>query len=262
MSSNNLQIGFTPVLNRQVEYFQEIEIPVTMSNKRATPIVVENVTLQFHSDNGEADYYRKFDISQEIGSHGMLVRSIPIRPNLQFLPTTNSVRIMVKYRQTNNGVLGALQYEKSDQTYIIVNPCPPNLGQLFISFKQPEDRRHARLLQRLAMRAGFTVYLKMDNPIPGRDLWETIEPQLIDSIAIAFLWTDHTPWGSGVEREIKLSKENGKYYLPLIEKGLSVPDFFQGSGIEYVFFDTEDPLECFAQVIEALRETVLTGKHI
>jgi hypothetical protein len=262
MCSNNLQIGFTPVLNRQVEYFQEIELPVTIANKRSTPVVVESLTLQFHSDKGEVDYYRKFDVGHEIQPHGLLARSIPVRPNLQFLPTTNSVRIMVKYRQATNGVLGPLQHEKSDRTYIIVNPCPIELGQLFISFKQPEDRRLARLLQRLAERAGFKVFLQMDNPIPGRDPWETIEARLIDSIAVAFIWTDHTAWGSGVEREIKLSKDNGKYYVPLIEKGLSVPDFFQNSGIEYVFFETEDPLQCFAQAIEALRESIINGEHV
>lgn len=262
MGSNNLQISFPPLLSHQVEYFQDFDLPVIITNKRSTSIVVENFTLQFHSDTGEVNYYRRFDVSHEIEPHGMLSRSMTVRPNLQFRPTTNSVRIMVKYRQVTNGVLGPLQYEKSDRTYIIVNPCPVNLGQLFVSFKQPEDRRLARQIQCLAERAGFKVYLKMDNPIPGRDLWGTIEPELMDSVAIAFIWTDHTAWGSGVEREVKLSLENEKYYLPFIETGLSVPDFFQDSGVEYVFFDSEEPLECFAKAIEALRDTVINRKHV
>ena len=261
MNANNLQMSFAPLLNHQVEYFREIDLPVTLANKRSATIIVEDLTLQFHSEKGETNYYRKYEIAEEIGPHGQIGTTITVRPDLQFLPTTNYVRLMVRYREVHSGVPGFQKHEKSDPTYIIVNPCHRDLGQVFISFKQPEDRRLARLLERLVERAGFTAYLKMNDPIPGKDLWDTIEPQLISSVAVAFIWTDHSPWGNGVEREAIFSRQNGKYSIPLIENGQSVPDFLRNADVEYMFFDPEDPLRTFAQAIGSLRESVVKGPH-
>jgi hypothetical protein len=134
------------------------------------------------------------------------------------------------------------------------------LGQLFVSFKQPEDRRFARIVKRVAQRAGFQPWLKMNESTPGQVLWDSIELRLLESVAVAFIWTEHTEWGDGVEREIALCQANGMQHVLLIQQGVEIPPQFKGTPIEYQPFDPEDPLEAYAQAITGLRRILLSKR--
>lgn len=78
----------------------------------------------------------------------------------------------------------------------------------------------------------------------------------MESVAIAFIWTDRTDWGNGVEREIELAKKNGILYAPIIEEPLPTPQHFKGSPIEYMHFDPEGPLRTFSEAVGGLRKAV------
>ncbi len=84
----------------------------------------------------------------------------------------------------------------------------------------------------------------MDEKTVGTDTWSIIEPKLLESVAVAFVWTEQTEWGDGVEKEIELAKKHGIYYLPLIEGGMNVPGHFKGD-IEYLSFDPDALLAHF-----------------
>jgi hypothetical protein len=98
----------------------------------------------------------------------------------------------------------------------------------------------------------------MNEPTPGMDIWHRIEPHLLESIAVVFIWTERTEWGDGVEREIELCKSNNIQNVLLIQRDLPVPHQFKGTGIEYQRFDPEDPLKEYSQAITALRRIIVT----
>lgn len=257
MSTFDLRVSIAPLSKRDVEYFEEISIPLTITSECAVSLVVESVTLKFQTDSGMADYSEKHDIAKEVAPSGLLATNILVCPTLEFLNSTNSFHVMVRYKRIENGMPADQTVAKSPGTFLLVKHCSQKLGQIFISFKQPEDRPLARILQRVAERAGFEAYLKMDESNVGVDSWDVIEPRLLESIAVAFIWTEQTEWGEGVEKEIELAKKHCIHYVPLIQQDMDVPSHFKDSPIEYQRFDPEGPLGQFAQAIASLRETVL-----
>jgi hypothetical protein len=258
MSSVDLKAHIPPLPKTEVECFEQIIIPLTITSACSDNILVESVTLRFQTDQGSADYFLKTDVGHEIVPLGIYNTTISVVPTPQFLPNTNEFDILVRYRKVNNGVLGDPMTTISPGRYLIVRSCSQKLGQIFVSFKQPEDRPLARLLKRVGERGGFQPYLTMDEPMPGKDLWERIEPRLIESEAVAFIWTDLTEWGEGVEREIDLCKANDIKYVLLVQNESTPPQQFKGTTIEYQRFDREDPLESFSQAIAALRQIMLS----
>lgn len=257
MPSDDLKAHIPPPPKSDVECFEEITIPLTITSTCDDHILIESVTFRFQTDKGYADYFLKTDVGHEMVPRGVYNTTISVIPTPQFLPNTNEFDILVRYKKVNNGVLGDPMSTISPGRYLIVKPFNHKLGQLFVSFKQPEDRPLARLLDRVGERAGFQPYLAMDEPTPGLDLWDRIEPRLAESEAVAFIWTEHTEWGHGVRREIELCKSKGIQYVLLIQQDLEPPQEFKGTDIEYQRFDPEDPLESFSNAVTALREILI-----
>jgi hypothetical protein len=253
----DLQISIAPLLNRHVEYFKEIELPILITNSCSQPVLIESITLRFQTDEGMSDYFVKADCAQEIKPFGLLEYKLLVSPTPELLAMSNEFDVRTKYKKLVNNVPGELLTDRSPGTYLVIESSSHKLGQLFISFKQPEDGRFARILKRVAERAGFTAYIAMDDPTPSMDIWDRIEPNLRRSVAIAFVWTDHTEFGDGVEREIRLSTSLGLKHVLLIQEDLEPPIAFRNSGIEYQRFDPSDPLKDFSLAIMGIRKNLL-----
>jgi len=258
MSSSDLQVSVAPLPRREVEYFDSISLPVIIKNSCSNPLVVDSITVRFQTDSGTADYYHKTELAHELAPFSPFASEIVLTPTLEFLKGTNEFSLMVRYRKILANVLGDQLHEQYPGAYVIVKSCSKKLGQLFVSFKQPEDRRLARIVERLGERAGFQPYLAMNDPVPGQDLWERIEPRLLESVAVAFIWTEFTEWGAGVDREISLCQANNIQHVLLIQRGVELPNKFKGTGIEYQSFDSEDAFGECAKAVTALRRILLT----
>ncbi len=254
-----LSISVTPLPHLEVEYFRSIPILISITNNSNHPILVESITLRLQTDADFADVYIEENDSSLIEQGLVKEFQIKITPTPEFLANTNQFGVSVLYRKSENQKLG-LQYSQRLEPpfpFIIIKPTKEILGKLFISFKQPEDIILAELLERLAKRAGFSVYMAVNDPNPGIDLWERIEPELKTSTCALILWTKYTNWGTGVPHEVKLCREYNIPDVLIIQDGLELPEAYKGTGIEYQRFNPNDPLTAFAQVITTQRKLAL-----
>ncbi len=92
---------------------------------------------------------------------------------------------------------------------------------------------------------------------PGTDQWERIEPEIRASTAISIIWTSHTDWGSGVQREIILARQYSIPEMLLIEEQLELPESHRGTNVEYQRFDADDPAQPFSKMLTTRRAIVL-----
>jgi len=257
---NQLIIRVPPLPKIEVEYFEELSLPLTVTNNLTDSILLESITLRFQSDAFVSKIYIEENCNCIIHPQNMKDLEIKVIPTPMFLANTNVFDVMATYRINKDGKLSDQVSEKFKALqgcFIIVKSSSSLLGQIFISFKQPEDVKLAKILERFAERAGFTPYLAIHDSQPGTQLWERIEPKLKDSLAALVIWTKHTQWGDGVQREIELCRLHQIQDVLLIEDGLDLPATYKGTGFEYRKFDYDDPFEPFSKVIAARRRLLL-----
>lgn len=258
MSSPDLKVSIPPLPKSDVECFEEFAVPLIITSQCVDPIVIESVTLRFQTDAGMSDFYHKTDIGHEINPNGLYSKMLKVTSTPEFLTNTNVFSALIRYRRVPGGVPGDQMSAMSPGRYVIIRPASQKIGRLFVSFKQPEDGALARLLKKVAERAGFEPYVAMDEPKPGEDIWKRIKPVLRKSKVVAFIWTENTVFGEGVAREIELCKAGRIKYVLLLQQDCTPPPQFKGSTIEYQRFDPQNCLRSFSQAIEAVREIVLS----
>jgi hypothetical protein len=253
----NITVSIVPLRTAEVEYFQKIKIPFSITNTSTDQILVEIITLRFQTDADAADVYIEQRCDCAIDPQGVISQDFTISPTPEFLANTNVFDVMVTYRRMLDGAPQEQVSEKHRGSYIIIKPSTEKLGRLFISLKQPEDLKLAKILARLAERAGFEPYLAIHNSQPGVDIWTRIEPELQASASALVLWTRHTIWGEGVQKEIELCRKHGIQDVLLIQEDMDLPEPYRGTGVEYRRFDPDDPHGTFSKVIAAVRKVML-----
>jgi hypothetical protein len=249
-----LKVSSPTLTSTQVEYFEVKPIPILVINEGKRRIVVDSITLQFQSDSNIAAVYQPVECGWTLAAGEMKEQLVQISPDPRFLQNTNTFKVKVDFRVDSGKGLGPRQAEIHAGGYLIVRASTKQVGKLFVSFKQNEDLSLARIFQRLGMRAGFEVYLGIHDSQPGNVLWDRIEPELQASNAAIVLWTRHTEWGGGVEKEIELCRKHGIKEVLLIERGLQLPALYEGTDKEYLPFDPDDPFPAFSKVITAQRK--------
>jgi hypothetical protein len=255
-----LNIHVPPLPKMEVEYFEEVSLPLTVINTSSEPILLESITLRFQSDADISKIYVQDNCSCIIKPQEMRDIEVKVIPTPMFLANTNVFDVMVTYRLNVDGKLSeqaSYIFRAPQGCFIIIKPSTTQLGQIFISFKQPEDLKLAKILERFAERAGFKPYLAIHDSQPGTQLWDRIEPALRGSLAVLVLWTKHTQWGDGVQREVELCRAHGIQDILLIENGLDLPLAYKGTESEYRRFDYDDPFEPFSKVITIRRKLLL-----
>lgn len=253
-----ISIRVAPLPSPEVEYFEEITIPISIFNNSTNTILVESITLRFQTDSNNPPVYIEEKFGTIIESESVVDLQVRVAPSPEFRANTNAFDVSVNYKETDNQILGATNRETLKGAYIIIRHSTQKLGKLFISLKQPEDLKLGRLLERFAERAGFTVYMAVKDPQPGVSLWERIEPELKSSEAVIVLWTKHTEWGTGVQYEVDLCKSCDIPDILLIEQELELPEAYKDTEKEYLRFDPDDPVEDFIQMITARRKVILS----
>ncbi|HEV2523426.1 MAG TPA: toll/interleukin-1 receptor domain-containing protein [Candidatus Acidoferrales bacterium] len=195
----------------------------------------------------------------EIGKDDQREQRIKVSPTPIYLEGTNRFDVLVQYR-TLRGGRGKLISERHEGfSYLILRKPRSSLGKIFISFKQPEDLALSRKLNTLAERTGFETYRAVQDPTPGTDLWERITPEIEQATALFVIWTKHTLWGEGVQREMDIARRAKVPIILVIEQGMEPPEGFEGK-VEYITFDPQDPAPAFAKCLQARRRITLGSR--
>jgi hypothetical protein len=258
-----LSVSIAPLAPKltEVRYYDSTSVSLLITNNAPTPLLVEQVILRFQSDASVASEFVEQNCGWELGVKELHDQQVTVSPTPIYLANTNMFDVMVKFRPIDRGVLqGQLSEIHHRSSYLIIREAESQCGKLFISFKQPEDLTLARLLEKFARRAGFEPYLAIHDSQPGTDLWKRIEPELRRSDSAAIIWTCHTEWGDGVQREVKLARQFGIPDVLLLEDRLDLPEEYRGTGIEYLRFDPHNPAPAFSKMLTARRQLQLKSE--
>lgn len=244
-----------------VDYLEAVDISIGVENgnPKAT-MVVDSVALRFESRRSITGTDRA-DPQTTVVYPGAAFSISPtklgyctvrVRPNLLFLESTNYFDVAITYRFSAEKI-GEPQDFIDQGWFVLVKPAPQIFGNVFISYKEPEDRPLADLLFEFAKDAGFVPYVAPPDVRTGLRIWSKKIPTAIKASKFIFvIWTGNTPRGPGVKKEIKIARENGIEIVALLEQKTRDPGLF-GRDVEYTRFDLNDAALTFAKVVAARR---------
>jgi hypothetical protein len=241
------------------QYFGPLTIEFDVVNISGETLLVEAAPMKFEADTGATPNYVDCFPGLRLLPNGDGRIAIDVRPVPLYREYTNRFEVMLKFRSEEHGRLGKLLTELHDGFYIILNTASATLGDIFISFKQPEDQRLANILERYAKRAGFTPHLFMRNPAVGADQWKTIQKLIRNSHSMFVVWGPRTEWGDGVEKEIELCRKHRIREILLIEDGLALPELYQATQCTYKRYDPTDPAHALSEAVSSLRDQVVVS---
>jgi len=259
LAPSNFGVTAPPPISHLVEYYASTDVRLIVTNRSGLSQLVETVTLQFQADVGTAPIYVETSCGVEIRPAKAEEIVVKVMPDSLYLAGTNQFSAMIRYKTVEVDKVSGQQTEiHSNLSYRLVRPCSLDLGQVFISFKQPEDLDMANLLARLSSKAGFKPYLALRDPKLGTNQWRRITRAIASSKSVMVVWTARTEWGGGVRREVRLARKKKLQEILLIQKGLQLPDIYQGTEIEYQPFDADIPAPAFGQAVSSFREQILS----
>ena len=258
-SKLNFGVSAPPPISHLVEYYSLTEVRLIITNVSGRLQLVETITLQFQADVGTAPIYVDCSCGIEIRPAKAEEVVVTVTPDSLYLAGTNQFSVMVRYKTVEVDKVGVQQTEvHSNLSYILVRPSSLDLGQVFISFKQPEDLDIANLLARLSAKAGFKPYLALRDPKLGANQWRRIARAIGSSKSVMVIWTTRTEWGGGVRREVGLARGKKLHEALLIDESLQLPDLYQGTEMEYQYFNPDIPAAAFGKAITSFRKQVLS----
>ncbi|GEM_PF-5458815 len=249
-----------------VHYLESLGISIGVQNKdQEATMVVESLALRFKSRRSStggdsADPYTTVvypgqPVSIPPGKLGSC--TVQVAPNLVFLGYTNYFDVAVTYR-LHTEKIGKRRSFIGEGWFAIIKPAPQLFGKVFISYKEPEDRRFADFLFALAKDAGFDPYIAPADVKTGSRIWGRKIPAAIKASKFMFvIWTRNAPKGPGVKREIGIARANKVEIVPLLKRKTPDPKLF-GRDVEYTRFDDDDATLIFAEVVAA-RRSMLTS---
>jgi hypothetical protein len=252
----DIAISVVPLLDCNVEYFSSKRIILNVTNRLATPILIDDVTLCFQPDSGAADIYLDTPLGLQIAPNEVAPISVEVTPTPEYMEYTNCFHVLVHYR-IGDRLDERLSARRDSVSYLIIKPPAQVIGNAFISFKQMEDMSLARLLEVHARRAGLNPYIVLNQPEPGRDQWDRIEEAIQGSSAAFIIWGTRTEWGTGVQKEVGLCRKHAVPEILLLERNIGVPELFRGTQIEYLKFDSDNPRSVLSKAVQSVRNRLL-----
>lgn len=243
-----------------VNYLQTVSLTIAIENAgNSATLVIDSLALRFQSRSSPgssvADPHTTIvhpGAALSIAPNKLDYCAVHVRPNLLFLKYTNVFDVAISYRLSPNFV--ELNSFIGLGSYLVVNPAPQLFGQVFISYKEPEDRALADLLHELARDAGFAPYIAPADLQAGSQIWTEKIPAAIKASKCVFvIWTENAPKGPGVRREVKLAEQYGVRIVPLLAKGTTFDTRLFGADTEYTTFEPDRASLPFANVVERQR---------
>ena len=237
-----------------VHYFETVRIELELNNLTSEPLFIESGTLKFEPDMGATPIYVDCTAGIKLYPNGSSNIEFVVRPTPIFRQFTSQFTARFRCHTESAGRLSDPFFERHEGFYIIVRPNDKQLGELFISFKQPEDQKLANILERYSERAGFVPRLYMRNPALGGDQWKDIETLIKRSHSAFIVWALRTDWGEGVEREVQLCRKHKVREVLLIEEGVHLPTMYKGTNRSYKRFDPSDPATALSEAVCSIHD--------
>ena len=238
-------------------YYERQTIEFEVVNTSGDTLFIEAAHLKFQPDTGAIPNYVECCPSLRLVSTGKGFIRVDVCPLPLYMEYTNQFDVLLKYRLEVGGRLGKLFTEPYEGFYTIINTAPPSLGDVFISFKQPEDQRLANILARYARRGGFSPNIFVHSPSLGAHQWKSIEKLIAKSHSIFVVWGRRTEWGIGVRKEIRLCRRHHLREILLVEDGIALPDLYQGTKWTYKRYDPIDPARALCDAVSSLRDQAI-----
>ncbi len=189
-------------------------MPVQVCNNLPCPIAVQEIVGYLRppgSDSEEAVPCRVAMDSPIVQPSERSEAIVHIRADLALPPYTVPLDLRLRYQRYDAGHWLGLEgpYSFPGLDAIIVQARPRTGDQVFISFKDPEDDSHAKILQTHLDNVGIKGYRAKDDRKFGTHIWdEKIRDAIHQSRAVAVIWTPRTVRNpKGVMREIDLASE-------------------------------------------------------
>lgn len=248
------QLSDTPA---RATYFEPHELKYSITNLSSARLLIDRGTIQFQPDLASPPDYVDSTCGILLSPGGSAEIIFTYTPTPIYLENTNEVRIRLDYRVDTDGRIGPRLNEIHQGFYVIISPPAASLGDVFISYKQPENSRLATILERYTRRAGFVPHLFVRDPNVGADQWKLIESLIKASHSAFIVWASRTDWGNGVEREIQLCRDHGVREMLLIEHGIPLPPQYEGTLISYKRFDPEDLSRGVSEAVTSLRQRAM-----
>lgn len=272
MSKNRAKTSLVPPVNRlgvslkspgplTTRYFDDTIIELKVDNLSGETLFIESLTLRFEPDTGATPVYLDLQVGQRIIPGRSATLDVAVRPTPLFREYTNQFVARFKCHCESGGRIFDGFMESHDGLYIIIHPREQQLGDVFVSFKQPEDQRLANILERYARRAGFTPHMFMRNPHLGADQWKLIEASIKEAHSAFIVWALRTDWGQGVGKEIELCRKHKVREVLLIEEGIELPAPYKGTQRAYRRFDPTDPASALSEAVSSVYAQVTGARR-
>lgn len=259
-SPNKLVVGLRSAGSLTTHYFEDIVIELKVDNVSGKSLLIESVTLKFDPDTGATPVYVDCPVGVRLTANGGSVIKVTVCPTPLFREYTSQFVARFKCHHESRGRIIASFMESHDGLYIIIHPPEKQLGDVFVSFKQPEDRKLANILERYAKRAGFTPHLFIQDAHLGTDQWIRIDALIKGSHSAFIVWALRTDWGDGVTTEIELCRKHKVREILLIEEGVELPDAYRGTNRAYQKFDPADPASAISKAVSSVYAQVTNSK--
>ena len=217
MPGSELEIVSVWSIPQSNAYFtQRGQIYVQVRNSSTHDIELERVECVFKNDEDLEPYIPTAEWVLNLEADEL---SPPLFIDFQFdlALKADTNRYLIKIYHSSGKVL-----EHDPRQYIVIFPiCPPK-KEFFISHKDPADTAISKRLAGFLFKLGLVGYVAEDDIMLGIDLWEEkIIPAIKRSIGTIILFTASAESDPDrIVREIKLSKENDKPLILVLEPGV------------------------------------------
>ena len=240
----------------ECSYLSESALRIKIRNESNCQLLIQAVSCQFDQEQGTSrNPFRVHPSTTLAAGQTSNILSVPFTASLTFKPESNFCDITARVRSRRGSnwdrpesvPLGKLIWKK-------FVPCKREPKTFFLGHKDPEDKRHVERLNYYLTKAGFRGYMAEEDPRPGDFLWEEkIEARIQESAALLVLWTRSAASNpSNVKREIELAMSIGKRIIPIVEKGISPPDYFPRETVEHVELDPAKHDPSLVKVVQFL----------
>jgi hypothetical protein len=256
--SSDLRISVPPLRNPFADYLKAVNLSIQLVNGFTRPILIESIALRFQSDLKLTATDLTVDHPCEgvtIQPDHMVYENVTVTPALFYKRNTNVFDVTVTYRRQRKRALSkSFKQLQREVSSLIIRAAPNIYGNIFISYKEPEDRDLADQFFAFAEAAGFTPYIAPADLKPGSKIWRKKIPQAIKSSKAAFvIWTSKTHLGAGVRKEIGICGRNNVPIVLLLEDGVNPPAEHKPDE-EWTPFTRDNSALVFANVIRSYRE--------
>lgn len=254
---------------RDAFFGRPIDIPVHVLNRTGQPVVLERLTVAIDTDldvtnpdPGRFSFSWHGGLPLEPLERG-LVR-LTVTPPLDALPYTNYFRVTGEASTpgTRKPIPAVVTATRG---WLLLKETPrAQDGQVFVSFKDPQNEALAALAKKYLARAGLRPYRASDDTQTGVDIWiRKIFPAIEASAGVLVIWTPNTAASpDSVLKEMLHAKERKIPTGLFLSSDSSPPAEYLSSVLEYYKFDPSAPHAALADGIAAAAKNWRLGRPV